>query len=810
MKNFRLALVLGLALSAATIAPPVHADVCKTIQAGSVDQTITLKIVDSTDGTPETAVAFNTSGIDLEYWRHGANSPVDITEVTQTVNAAHTDGGFVAVGHGIYRLDLPDAAVAASATAVDVYGTVTGMIVIGCTIPLVPYNPQDGVRLGLTGIPNATPGAAGGLLIAGTNADFDVTANASFSGGISITQSSSNTAALVVTGNGTGNGATFTSGSGATGNGIAATAASTNGNGLAATGTGTGSGLIATAGATGDGLEGVGGSTSGAGIRAAGTAGNSPAMTLVGQGSAAGLLTTGGATGHGASFVGGSTSGDGARMTGSAGNSNALNLVGQGSANGLLATGGATGHGMRLVGGATSGNGISTSHTAPSAGACELGFCAAGTLNGTHSSTTADLGTNAPGATSDLVGMTVQFPTRQASRVISAYDTATGVATWDTALDGDITLANADPWILWNTAPGSGGGGGLDAAGVRAALGMASANLDTQLSTIDNFVDTEVADILTDTSTTLDDLVDDLETRITATRAGYLDKLNITGNVANQGSVDTIDDFLDTEVASIVTQTGAAAIRTALGLGSANLDTQLSGIESGISWNSAWDAEVQSEVDDALIAQNLDHLFTTTYDPASKPGAADALLNELVENDGGVARYTANALEQGPSGGGGGTNITQIEGSDATDVIDARIAAAGLATATNLATLTTRVGTPSDLGSGASLAANASDIEAQTDDIGVAGAGLTAADDAVLAAIAGLNDLSASQVWAAVIEENGSIPASCVLKAIFAYTSGDVVTVGNTATYEDSTGAETRLVITIASAGNRTTVVTCD
>ncbi len=34
-----------------------------------------------------------------------------------------------------------------------------------------------------------------------------------------------------------------------------------------------------------------------------------------------------------------------------------------------------------------------------------------------------------------------------------------------------------------------GGGGGLDAAGVRAALGMASANLDTQLSTIDTVVD---------------------------------------------------------------------------------------------------------------------------------------------------------------------------------------------------------------------------------------------------------------------------------------------------------------------------------
>lgn len=72
---------------------------------------------------------------------------------------------------------------------------------------------------------------------------------------------------------------------------------------------------------------------------------------------------------------------------------------------------------------------------------------------------------------------------------------------------------------------------------------------------------------------------------------------------------------------------------------------------TAVPWNSAWDAEVQSEVQDAIEANHLDHLLATTYDPASKPGAADALLNELVESDAGVARFTANALEQAPTGG---------------------------------------------------------------------------------------------------------------------------------------------------------------
>lgn len=80
------------------------------------------------------------------------------------------------------------------------------------------------------------------------------------------------------------------------------------------------------------------------------------------------------------------------------------------------------------------------------------------------------------------------------------------VDTWTVTPSGTIT------YYLFGTAPSS--GGGLDAAGVRAAVGLSSANLDTQLAAIDDYVDTEVAAILVDTSTTLDDLVDDLESRL--------------------------------------------------------------------------------------------------------------------------------------------------------------------------------------------------------------------------------------------------------------------------------------------------------
>lgn len=64
-------------------------------------------------------------------------------------------------------------------------------------------------------------------------------------------------------------------------------------------------------------------------------------------------------------------------------------------------------------------------------------------------------------------------------------------------------------------------------------------------------------------------------------------------------------------------------------------------------------------------------------------------------------------------------------------------------------TLLSRVGTPSNLGGGATLAGNLSDIEAQTDDIGAAGAGLTALASATnLATVAGYLDTEIAAIKA--------------------------------------------------------------
>lgn len=121
-------------------------------------------------------------------------------------------------------------------------------------------------------------------------------------------------------------------------------------------------------------------------------------------------------------------------------------------------------------------------------------------------------------------------------------------AIWDALTSALTTAGSIGKWILDKldvvvstrlasasyTAP-------LDAAGTRSAIGLASANLDTQLSTIDDFLDTEIAAIKAKTDNLPSDPADASD--IAASFSTVNTKL------------DTIDDFLDTEVAAIKAKT---------------------------------------------------------------------------------------------------------------------------------------------------------------------------------------------------------------------------------------------------------------
>ena len=120
-----------------------------------------------TTGAGLTGLVFNSAGLVASYVRPGA-ARTAITLATQTVTGAYSSGGFVEVDStnmpGVYRLDVPNAALAAGVDAVVVMlKGATNMAPLLLEVQLTNVDLNDGVRGGMTALPNANAGAAFGL-----------------------------------------------------------------------------------------------------------------------------------------------------------------------------------------------------------------------------------------------------------------------------------------------------------------------------------------------------------------------------------------------------------------------------------------------------------------------------------------------------------------------------------------------------------------------------------------------------------------------------------------------------------------------
>ena len=115
----------------------------------------------------------------------------------------------------------------------------------------------------------------------------------------------------------------------------------------------------------------------------------------------------------------------------------------------------------------------------------------------------------------------------------------------------------------------------LDAAGTRSAIGMASANLDTQLAAIAGYIDTEVSAIKAKT---------DL---IPASPAAVGSPMTLAADSVTAAAlaVDAV-----AEIQSGLSTLTAAGVRSAIGLASANLDTQLDALPTAAeNADAVWD-----------------------------------------------------------------------------------------------------------------------------------------------------------------------------------------------------------------------------
>lgn len=138
------------------------------ILKGTADVTRYVVLRNATTGAPETG--YTITNLDLQYTRNRTApvAKVDAVALAAT-NTAHTDNRAIEVdatsSPGLYRIDWPDAAFASGVDKVLLVVSGAGVDPAYEEIQLVNFNPEDGVRLGLTALPNAAADAAGGLII---------------------------------------------------------------------------------------------------------------------------------------------------------------------------------------------------------------------------------------------------------------------------------------------------------------------------------------------------------------------------------------------------------------------------------------------------------------------------------------------------------------------------------------------------------------------------------------------------------------------------------------------------------------------
>lgn len=271
--------------------------------------------------------------------------------------------------------------------------------------------------------------------------------------------------------------------------------------------------------------------------------------------------------------------------------------------------------------------GITEASFATTAGSFRpLGIARQGTAQ-SASGTTLVMDSSASFADDTAIGMTVvacgstqgYCQARAVTDNVGSTDTLT-VDAWTVTPSGTIT------YYLIGTAPFSGGGGGgLDAAGVRAAVGLASANLDTQLSGIQSDTDniqtripaslvsgrmdssvgamasgTLTATAIASDAITAAKVASDVGTEIGTATWGVGSRTLSAGTNIVLAKGTGVTGFNDLD---------AAGIRSALGMSSANLDTQLSTISTAVVTTiPAAVAVIDGIVDELKVGVNIEKM----------------------------------------------------------------------------------------------------------------------------------------------------------------------------------------------------------
>lgn len=140
------------------------------IKSGSTSQTIDIFVLNSssTVGAGLTGLVFNSAGLTCYYRKGalGAATPVTLATLA-LITTPWATGGFKEVDAtnmpGLYRFDIPNLALDTAGITVIYFKGATNMAPVVLEIEVVAVDVFDGVRMGLTSLPNANAGALNGL-----------------------------------------------------------------------------------------------------------------------------------------------------------------------------------------------------------------------------------------------------------------------------------------------------------------------------------------------------------------------------------------------------------------------------------------------------------------------------------------------------------------------------------------------------------------------------------------------------------------------------------------------------------------------
>lgn len=256
--------------------------------------------------------------------------------------------------------------------------------------------------------------------------------------------------------------------------------------------------------------------------------------------------------------------------------------------------------------------------------------------------------------------------------------TEIGTAVWVTTTRELTSGAN----IVLAKGTGVTGFNDLDAAGVRSAVGLATANLDTQLAAIDSkttnlpsdpadqsliiaatnsiaaligtpagvSLSADVASVQSDTN--------DLQARVPAALISGRMDVTVGAMQADVLTSTALASSAVTEIQTGLSTLDAAGVRAAVGLASANLDTQLAAIDDAVDTEVAAIKAVTDKVDATLENTSDGWIFTAAAlqqaPVTSAPTAADiadAVWDEPIAAHAAVSGSTAEALSAAGSGG---------------------------------------------------------------------------------------------------------------------------------------------------------------